>query len=302
VPEVAFVISPGQDHSRRELAETLKYELELQGVPGSLHVGRFPEAVPQRVYVLFDPLEYSRMEGVGTGSDGALLRRTIFVYSKGPPSADAEQLRLLAGAGAVFALDQSSQVAIERLGVRARLLRPGYSRLRDRFDPDAWRPIDAVSAGANTPRRNEYLEHAAQVMSSRGQRFEASGGDALARSKLFINIHAGEDSRFEWTRALDAIHAGAVIVTEHSSGIAPLVPGEHLITAGPRSLPYVARAILRDEPRLARLRASAYERLSTWLPFALPVSVLRAAIVELVGEPLPSLSRAPHATTVSRSG
>ena len=86
---------------------------------------------------------------------------------------------------------------------------------------------------------------------------------------------------------LDAIHAGAVVVTEHSSGIAPLVAGEHLLVASADSLPFVAESLVRDPERLAALRTAAYERLSSWIPFALPVAVLRAAIVELVGEPVP---------------
>lgn len=312
-------MSAGQDHSLRELAETLKYELELQGVPGSLSVGTFPDAVPQLVYLVLDPLEYSRMQGAGALPDAAILRRTIFVCSKAPPPGDEGGVELLARAGAVFALDQRSQIAIERLGLRARVLRPGYSKFRDRFDPDASRPIDAIALGPDSPRRNQYLEHAAQVMSDHGFRLDVPdgtpppvGGETLSpeshcpqltQAKVFINIHASEESRFEWIQALDAIHAGAVIVTEHSSGMAPMVPGEHLITAGPRSLPYVAEALLRDERRLAELRASAYERLSTWLPFALSVSVLRAAVVELVGEPLPSPGpdHLPQAGTVSRS-
>ena len=36
------------------------------------------------------------------------------------------------------------------------------------------------------------------------------------------------------------------------------------------------------------MRVAAHDRLRTWLPFAFPVSVLRAALVELVGEPLPA--------------
>jgi hypothetical protein len=122
----------------------------------------------------------------------------------------------------------------------------------------------------------------------------------LAQTKVLINLHRDDDdSRFEWCRALDAVHAGAVVVTEHSSGIAPLVPGEHLLVSSPDSLPYVVDALLRDDRRLATLRAQAYERLSRWIPFALPVSVLRAAVVELVGEPLAGLS---SVGAVSRTG
>ena len=54
----------------------------------------------------------------------------------------------------------------------------------------------------------------------------------------------------------------------------------------PTALPYVTETLLREEDRLARLRTQAHQRLSEWIPFAMPVSVLRAAAVELVGEPV----------------
>ena len=106
-----------------------------------------------------------------------------------------------------------------------------------------------------------------------------------------ISLHSDDDSRLDWQRALDAIHAGAVVVTEHSSGIAPLVPGEHLLVASAdvASLRRRGPAARRAAPGSTPLQA--YERLSTWIPYALPVSVLRAAIVELVGEPVPSERR-----------
>ena len=70
--------------------------------------------------------------------------------------------------------------------------------------------------------------------------------DLLTRAKIVLNIHQGDEPYFEWLRALDAIHAGAVVVTEHSGGIAPLVAGEHLLAAAPESLPFVLDAALRD--------------------------------------------------------
>jgi hypothetical protein len=85
---------------------------------------------------------------------------------------------------------------------------------------------------------------------------------------------------------LDAIHAGAVVVTEHSSQIAPLVPGEHVIAASPDALPHIARALLRDPARLMEIRRTAHDRLHDWIPYALWASILRAAVVELIGEPI----------------
>jgi hypothetical protein len=45
---------------------------------------------------------------------------------------------------------------------------------------------------------------------------------------------------------------------------------------------------LRDVERLQRLRSQAYERVCSWFPLAMSVSVLRAAAVEVVGHPVPA--------------
>jgi hypothetical protein len=298
-------MSPDQHYPLRELAETLGHELELQAVPSSLHLGAFPDGRPHPVYVLLDPLGYVAIEGMQALPDEAILKRTIFLCVERPPAGDDdEHIELLLRAGAVFVLDQRSAVAMRRLGIPARLMRPGYSKSLDHFDPQASRPIDVMFLGAHSLRRTRYLSRAARVLSRYNCLLQVSDGapspgdsssflgegrwPLLAQTKVLINLHRGEEDRFEWRRGLDAIHAGAVVVTEHSSGIAPLVPGEHLLVAGPDSLPFVVEALLRDEERLARLRAQAYERLRTWIPYALPVSVLRAAVVELVGEPVPA--------------
>jgi hypothetical protein len=304
VPEVVFVMSSRQDYGLRELAATLQYELELQGIPCRLHLGRFPETPREPVHVLLDPAGYTRLEGEQALPEEAILRRTVFLCAEPPPSSsDDAYIGLLQRAGAVFALDQRSVVALHRLGIAARLLRPGYSKSLDHFDPEASRPIDVLFLGTRSTRRTTYLQQAASVLSGRECVFESpetepSTQDAdallaagrwalLTQAKVLISLHRDEGSRFEWRQALDAIHAGAVVVTEHSSGIAPLVPAEHLFVASADSLPYVVDAVLRDERRLARVRSAAYERLSAWIPYGLWVSVLRAAIVELVGEPVP---------------
>lgn len=296
-------MSARQHHPLHELAATLRYELELQGVAGSVHLDGFPGPRPDRVYVLLDPRGYAAIEGTQALPDDDVLRRTVFVCSEPPPQpGDDEHLGLLRRAGSVFVLDQRSVVAMHRLGIPARLLRPGYSKSLDHYDAGAERPIDVMFLGARSERRTQYLGRAARVLSRHNCLLQISDGapsrgdtssflgdgrwPLLAQTKILLNLHRGDDDRFEWRRALDAIHAGAVVVTEHSSGIAPFAAGEHLLVGSPESLPYVAETLLHDAERLARLRAQAYERLSSWVPYALWVSILRAAIVELVGEPV----------------
>ena len=60
MPEVAFVMSPRQDQSLRELAEALGHELGLQAVTSSVHLTGFPEPRPDRVYEIL-PLTLAAM-------------------------------------------------------------------------------------------------------------------------------------------------------------------------------------------------------------------------------------------------
>jgi hypothetical protein len=307
MPDVAFVMSPRQHYPVRELAGTLQYELELQEVRASLHLGSFPECRPDRVYILLDPHDYAAAEGEHALPDESILRRTVFLCTKPPPSdADDAYFSLLRRAGAVFAVDQRSVVTLHRLGIPARLIRSGYSKSLDRFDTDAARPIDVMFLGAHSLRRTRYLSRAARLLSRHNCLLQvsedsSSPGDTssflaegrwplLAQTKVLISLHRGDESRLDWRGTLDAIHAGAVVVTEHASGVAPLVPGEHLLVASADALPYVVEELLGDEQRLARMRSQAFERLRSWIPYALSVSILRAAVVELVGEPVPSVA------------
>ena len=82
------------------------------------------------------------------------------------------------------------------------------------------------------------------------------------------------------------------MVTEHSSGIVSLGSGSTSVRRGACSLPYVVEALLRPTNNvwLSFVR-KLIERLTTGCRTHVPVSVLRAAVVEVVGEPLPSERR-----------
>jgi hypothetical protein len=306
VPELAFVMSPNQSSFFYELAETLRYELAEQGVPSSIHTEGFPDPSPGCVYALLAPHEFVALEGKRALPDEAVLRRTIYICAEPPGTAQFDRdVKLSRRAGVVFSMNSRAIAEFWRAGIPARHLRAGYSPLRDHFHPEAQRDIDVIFLGALTARRARYLAGCAEVLAPYNCRLQLSdnsrpnhGGattlaadakwDLLTRTKVVLNIHGGSERGFEWPRALDAIHAGAVLITEHSAGIGPLMAGEHLFAAAPESLPVLLDAALRDPERLARLRAAAYERIRSWMPMALYVAVLRAAAVELVGRPLPA--------------
>jgi hypothetical protein len=306
VGDVEFIVAPGQPYAARELAETLVHELALQDMPGEVTLADELRAVgdPEAllpVYVLVDPRPLVSADGpMLPGPE--LLRRTAVIWTGPPPVAgDRPALSPLRWAGAVFATSQRSVAALHRVGIKARLLRAGYSARLDRFDPQAPRPIEALFLGVESPRRAERLRHAREVLD--GRRFEvvtaaaapaadepqaplaALRWELLAQAQILLSIHGGEDRLVDWPGVLDAIHAGAVVVTEHSSQIAPLVPGEQLFAASPDALAHVAGALLRDPARLQAIREAAHARVRDWIPYALWASILRAAVVELIGEP-----------------
>ncbi len=101
-------------------------------------MGGFPEPRPDRVYVLLDPRSYVAAEGPESLPGDPILARTILLCAEPPPTdASDPHLELLRRAGSVFAIDQRAVVTLSRLGIRARLVRPGYTRLHDHFDPHA---------------------------------------------------------------------------------------------------------------------------------------------------------------------
>lgn len=302
MPQVDLILSPAQHYSSRELAETLRYELELQDVPGAITLGEFPRPEIGRVPVLIDPLGYLAAQGPRSLPAPALLRRTVFVCPGRQIGLSEQAIELLGLAGTVFVDDQRSVTALHRAGVPARLLRPGYTKLRDHYEPGAERPIDVMLIGAYSDRRARQLARAADVLARRNcllqlfdgppvpgptTSFAADGRwPLLAATKIVMLVHRDDDPEFEWQAAIDAIHTGAVVVSEHAAGLSPLAADQQLLVASPESLPFVVDRLLSDPDRLAALREAAYARLSVWIPYALGVSILRATLVELVGEPI----------------
>ncbi len=289
----------------QELGETIRYELELQDIPCTVHTDGFPEPRPGLVYALLAPREFVALEGEEALPGDSILKRTVFICADPPgePLDDATEA-LMWRAGAIFDIDVRSLGRLHRAGIPARSLRPGYSALRDRFDPSAPRPIDVIFLGTASSRRTRLLHRCAGVFARHNCLLQLAdpsernaGGstsflaaekyDLLARARVVVNLHRDAEPYLEWLRMLEAMHSGAVFVTEHASGLAPFVAGEHLLVASEQSLPYVVEAVLRSPELAARLRDAAYERLKSWLPFAMSIGVLRAALVELVGRPVP---------------
>jgi GT2 family glycosyltransferase len=304
--ELAFVMSPKQNWFFKELVAAIRDELDRQAIPSSLHLNGFPSPRPDRAYVLVPPHEYVALEGEAALPSDEVLSRTAFLCAEQPGTIHFEQnLRLAERAGAVFDINRAAVVAFgEEGGIDAHHFQLGYTPRWDRFDSNRIRDVDVVFLGCRSQRRLRYLNGYARTLSRWESHIQLSDNARpniessttfltdekwrlLSRAKVIINLHQGEARYFEWLRVVDAIHCGAVVVTEHSSDTAPLHPGKHLFLGRPESLGLIADALLRDEPRLERARQDAYSFIRSSLPMARSVAALAEAARVLVAQPLP---------------
>ena len=291
--DVAFVYPPVPGRLT-DLAHVLRTELERQGMATSEHV-RFPEPDPARLYVLVDPGRYIETAGFDVLPARRLLRRTLALTAQdtiGGPDAPSALLEIV---GRVFDISQASVTAMHAGGIHGRLLRPGYCREWDGFDPDARREIDIAFYGGYTPRAERALSDIADVLARHRAAIHVVEAGAVdpeqrralfRRAKIALQLHPGADPRLDWLQAMDAMHNGAVLVAEHSTDLGPFEPGRQLFLGSAPSVAWIAQRLLNDEQSLASARRAAYERLRDWLPFSLSVGVLRAALIELLGRPL----------------
>lgn len=307
MPELAFVMSPEQNWFFKELVAAIREELDRQGVASSVSTDGFPEPAADRVCALVPPHEYVALEGEDALPGDDMLARTIFICAEQPGTSHFDRnVELARRAGATYDINSRSVHLYGRAGIHAQHLQVGYTPRWDRFDRDRDRDIDVVFLGCHSPRRARHLGAYGHALSRYSCHIQLSDNsrpntgsstsfmadekwDLLARAKLLINLHQGDEPYFEWLRALDAMHCGAVVLSEHSSGIAPLVPGRHLFVGHPESLGQMADALLRDAERLDAVRRQAYDFIRSSMPFAASAAALAGTVRALVTRPV-----APH--------
>jgi hypothetical protein len=306
-PTACFVSASRQNVFFAELLDALADELSALGIAIERAVDHFPAPREGLTYV-FVPHELLPLLMADAHPSEHQLRRSVAICTEQPGTHWFEEAAQIAGrAAAAVDINRVGVSALSKLGVDARFLQLGYTERWDSWkgDADAGRPIDvALLAGTTARRLTAVARCAAQLAGRRTElhlpealvphRAESelfiSGRpkwDLLSRSRLLLNVHRGELGYFEWQRAVEAIVNGCVLLSEHSLGFAPLVPGEHFISVSYDSLDVALEGVLDDEPRLARMRASAYELVRDEHPLSSSIGVLAEAICEAARQPVP---------------
>jgi hypothetical protein len=261
------------------------------------------EPRPGLAYALLPPHEYAWLTW------GLLprhvLSRTAFICAEQPGThwfdANVAVARL---GGAVLDINRSAVREFRDRGIGAEYLPLGWTRHWE-CEPAAGRDVDVTFLGSLTDRRERLLaEYAPALADQRSQlivsdnRRPNTGASAsflvgeakrelLSRTKVLLNVHQDERPYFEWLRVVEAVHCGAVVVSEPSSDHAPLVEGEHFVTGGAEELGRVASDLAEDDGRRTEIAGSAADLLKDEQPLSASAERLAAVAERLAADPPP---------------
>jgi spore maturation protein CgeB len=81
----------------------------------------------------------------------------------------------------------------------------------------------------------------------------------LSSSKIIINIHAVDNTYFEWLRVMMAIANGCLFVTETSDYIEPLINHQHIVMTSLDEIPERCEYYLSHEDERLKIVNRAYD-------------------------------------------
>jgi hypothetical protein len=261
---------------------------------------------PETIHVVV-PHEYLETAPPAALPTVAQFRGTVALCVEHPGTQWFERsVAWAAEAGAVVDINRSSVAEARRRGVAAEHVQLGYVPAWDVWGGAATeRRIDVAYLGSADARRARLLAGWAPMLARRrtallvpplAPKTSATADfvvgrakhELLAGARVLLNLHRGHSRGLEWMRVLEAIANGCVVVTEHADDLAPLVPGEHVVSGAPESVGLLAEAVLEDSALEERLRRQAYEFVRDQLP-------LRPAVERLL-ELAEGLGTRPRAT------
>jgi hypothetical protein len=307
---VCFVSASRQNVFFGELLDALADALTEHGVEVERAIDFFPEPRAGMAYV-FVPHELLPLLMDDAHPDARQLARSVAVCTEQPGTHWFDEAAQAAQrAACAVDINRVGVSALRGLGVDARFLQLGYTPRWDRWGGarDSPRPVDVALLAGATPRRLSAVARCAAQLAeletelrlpealvphmAESEQFlsgESKWG-LLSRSKLLLNVHRGELGYFEWQRAVEAMCNGCVLLSEHSLGFEPLVPGEQFFSVSRDSLDVALEALVHDEQRVAAVCDAAYAFVREH-PLTDSVSVLADAVAEAGRMPL---ATTPH--------
>ncbi|MGZ4249697.1 MAG: glycosyltransferase family protein [Solirubrobacteraceae bacterium] len=271
---VAFVSAPTGSPFMAEILASAADAVRRVGASAITHSGTVDEVDDGATAFVVVPHEYFVLSPRPT--DRA-LRRTI-AFGVEHPGTETFSTAVAAAAlcEAHFEIGEESVAAMRSRGFDAHRFVLGYSPEWDHWRRStAERTTDIAYLGTVDERRLRVLARIApqwsdlrtvlltpphEVMSKPRPDF-LTGAEKwrfLATTKVLLNLHREAKTALEWVRVLEAMCNGCVIVTEPSTDLGPIVPGQHLLVADRSRIGAVARAVVGDEELRRTVADRAY--------------------------------------------
>lgn len=301
--EIAFVAPALGNHFMTELLGAIAHEVARPGVRTRVVADRFPPLEDTDAYVIV-PHEYFALSPRALWPSPRHLQRTIALCVEQPGTKWFEfGYRGALRAGAVLDLDPSATEELRRRGLPAEHFQLGYTSYWDDWGRDEGRirDLDVLFLGSATRRREEIIAGYGEALWAARTKLvlspvrpkprpredyltDGAKRAELRRASVLLNVHRGELPYFEWTRVVEAICNGCVVVSEHSCNHDPLRANEHFLSGAAPSLGLLARGLLQDPDRLRAIRLAAYDFLVDELPMRPAADRLLAIATDLAGQ------------------
>ena len=295
-----------------ELARWLVAALADAGRVAAVRTGGVPRAGAGVVNLVVAPHEYFELalSDPADRAAGAAVSIPVCTEQPGTPGFEVQQPYVALGPLAL-ALHRSTVRELELRGVPALHLPFGRQAGLERhpYDEDTDRPFDVVFLGTLDIRRESVLASMAPHLQSLRCRlllFEqgaplrdhtpgavlgAARADLLARTKVLVHIHRADQPSFDTVRAVEAVAAGAVVLTEPSLDLDPFRAVDHVVTAPAELLGVTAAALVADPAWRSSVRTAALEHL-----------MAGEGLAATLGRLVPPMVEAAERVSAGRSG
>jgi len=252
-----FVTSLG-NHFMIEIAEIFDEGFRNSGIQSEIRIDKIPslQPEPKLMQLVIAPHEFFNLflQPRLTPTEVLEVVRSVYMLSAEQPLTHWFEMACDRAKPSLGILDITEHTAIEyrKRGIFTLHAPLGYATCFEAgIDPHNLpdRTFDILFLGSNSPKRERFLSQNADLFNRHNSnivitrlekpKFSHTAGffanhdrNRLLRScKILVNIHANDNTYFEWLRVVMAIANGCLVISESSDYIEPLINGKHLIVA-----------------------------------------------------------------------
>jgi hypothetical protein len=281
-----FVTSLG-NHFMIEIAEIFNEGFKNNGVKSQIEVDKLPSTQPEPglIQVVIAPHEFFNLflePRLNPGEEVEDFLKAVYMLSAEQPLTHWFEMACERADASRGVLDITEHTAIEyrKRGIFTVHAPLGYASCFEAgIDPNNLpdRTFDILFLGSISRKRELFLSQNAALFNHYNSnivitrlekpKFSHTKGffanherNCLLRScKILVNVHANDNTYFEWLRVIMAISNGCLVISETSDYIEPLVNGKHLIISELDDIAAQCEYYLEHESERLTIVNEAYE-------------------------------------------